>query len=697
MGNHSRTLLNTVLAAIFLLLLSMNIAFYYQFQNMLHANNLVMNTKEVISSLNSLQISIQEYQAKLRGYIITGNEDFTMGKEDVVKKIINQFNNIKKLVADNPAQISRLDYLFPILQERINFANKIIEIYKKEGFKAVQAIISTDLGPTQTNQIFNLTSIMQQEEFLLLQTRAKTYSDNIETANDFLKISSFFMITLLIFVFILFNLQHTRQTRSNKNWKIAQNQLNGLINGTNDGIAALDTQYRLIIFNKAFERGFQLIFGQALAVGDDMLKALTHLPEEQKFILSLWKRGLQGQEFTEVHEFGDPKLARRAYEITCSSIRDENGVLIGASQIYRNVSKRLEMESLIRSENHKLSEGFAEIKSYSQAISQLNLLSSTLQSCLSIDETLNPIITFCPKILPHTAGILYLAHPSRNYLDYALEWNNPHTQERVISPNQCWALRRGQIHHFYNSNDSIACDHIKVNENIPPYVCIPLQAQNEVVGLLYLEFIVDKKVEEELVSLINRQEPLINMIGEAIALSLANINLRESLRIRSIRDTLTGLYNRSYLDESLNREIYRAQRQKTTLAVIIMDLDHFKKINDTFGHEAGDLVLVEVGKLLLRLIRQSDIACRYGGEEILLLIFEVNKEEAYKLTELIRDAINKLELIYHGQPIGPVSASFGIATMPENGVKQTQLIEAADKALYESKKTGRNKITMATK
>lgn len=325
-------------------------------------------------------------------------------------------------------------------------------------------------------------------------------------------------------------------------------------------------------------------------------------------------------------------------------------------------------------------------------------LSSILQSCSALEETFEPLATYCQKILPFP-GILYLAHSKHNYMEFAVKWGRPVSrEEEVLSPNHCWALHRGKIHSFDNAVNSIICEHAKqAHRKIPSYLCIPLQAQNDNVGLLYVELSKNEQLSEgKFRQLMVNFESLIMTTADVIASSLANIKLRETLKIRSIRDVLTGLYNRSYLEESFDREILRSQRQKSKLAVVMMDIDHFKAINDNYGHEAGDIVLVELGKLLRNRIRKSDIACRYGGEEILLLFFDIdNAEDAFNRVETIREEISQLAINHHGKIIAPLTASFGIAIMPQHGDNQVQLIAAADSALYKSKEAGRNRVTMA--
>ena len=164
-----------------------------------------------------------------------------------------------------------------------------------------------------------------------------------------------------------------------------------------------------------------------------------------------------------------------------------------------------------------------------------------------------------------------------------------------------------------------------------------------------------------------------------------------SLQEQAISDPLTGLYNRRYLGEFLPRELARSGRNATPVAVMLIDLDRFKRINDSYGHEAGDIVLTAVGNLLKSSVRGSDIACRYGGEEFALILPETGTEIAARRAEDIRVAISGLHLIHAGRPLGGITASFGIALFPNHALDADDLLRVADVALYAAKGAGRNR------
>jgi diguanylate cyclase (GGDEF)-like protein len=171
--------------------------------------------------------------------------------------------------------------------------------------------------------------------------------------------------------------------------------------------------------------------------------------------------------------------------------------------------------------------------------------------------------------------------------------------------------------------------------------------------------------------------------------------LQERLREQSTRDSLTGLYNRRHLDEILGQELISAGEQDYPVSVIMGDLDHFKSVNDRFGHVAGDEVLRTVGRLMMTHARAGDICCRYGGEEFLLVLPRVTKDIALERAERLRGAM-AAALIPYGELAIPVTASFGVAAFPDDGRTGDELIDAADRALYAAKAAGRNCVDIGS-
>jgi diguanylate cyclase (GGDEF)-like protein len=216
-------------------------------------------------------------------------------------------------------------------------------------------------------------------------------------------------------------------------------------------------------------------------------------------------------------------------------------------------------------------------------------------------------------------------------------------------------------------------------------------------GVLHLEFasaatITAEPGSDSMEVVVQR---LATTVAGQIALSLASLRLRETLRDQSIRDPLTGLFNRRFMEESLEREMQRAVRKNHPVSVLFIDLDHFKRFNDTFGHDAGDFVLRTVADLFRRLFRVDDVICRYGGEEFGIILPESSLENAVIRANAVREAAKRMEMRYKNHSLGTVTLSVGVATFPEHGETSEELLKAADQCLYTSKAGGRDQVTAA--
>ncbi|MGH8653297.1 MAG: GGDEF domain-containing protein [Gammaproteobacteria bacterium] len=178
-------------------------------------------------------------------------------------------------------------------------------------------------------------------------------------------------------------------------------------------------------------------------------------------------------------------------------------------------------------------------------------------------------------------------------------------------------------------------------------------------------------------------------------MALVSLKLREALRDRSVRDPLTRLFNRRYLEETLNRELSSCKRADQPLGVIMIDVDHFKKYNDTHGHDTGDYVLVQIADIVRSKLRAGDTPCRYGGEELVLLMPGAPKEIAAARAESVRAAVEKHELVYKDKALTGVTVSLGVAGFPGDGNTAAAVLKAADSALYVAKQSGRNRVVIS--
>lgn len=325
-----------------------------------------------------------------------------------------------------------------------------------------------------------------------------------------------------------------------------------------------------------------------------------------------------------------------------------------------------------------------------EAASQVGTLfkmTEMLQSALGYADANAVLSATASKLLPKLGGALYIFNNSGDRLELSVCWSiaDGHQPVATIMPSQCWALKRGKAHMNLPGVGTLRCPH---NGDDAVLLEIPMLARGEVYGLLQIQSTsADPEAELE------QAATLATAIADAMSLALSNIALREKLRTQALRDPLTGLYNRRYMEDVLERYGSLGERNQSSLSVVMFDLDHFKRLNDEHGHALGDAALTSVAAAVLGTIRPSDIACRYGGEEFVVLFPDCGIDDAMAKAEMLRARIERLSES-HGVPI---SASFGVASIPESSSKAADVLIDADEALYRAKAEGRNRTCAAEK
>lgn len=339
-----------------------------------------------------------------------------------------------------------------------------------------------------------------------------------------------------------------------------------------------------------------------------------------------------------------------------------------------------------------LQKSHEELNRTAMEVQLLNEMNDNLQVCKNIAETKNILSRYGRRLFPESSATICLYSESRNIVEPFVSWGDSVAIEKMFSPDECWALRKGKLHTETPCSSGNICPN-SGNCTKFGYACIPMTAYGEVIGVLNVSF--DREQPDLVAQGFNDRPKVIRLaqiVADQIALAVANLKLRETLHYQSTRDTLTQLYNRRYLMDNLEREYCRATRDETQISMLMLDVDHFKLFNDTYGHGAGDLVLREFGKLLRQSSRDSDIACRYGGEEFLLVLIDTSLEKATEVAENIRRQVENLIVTLRGVPLGKISVSIGVASLPDDASSVDRLLTCADLALYEAKNTGRNKV-----
>lgn len=315
-----------------------------------------------------------------------------------------------------------------------------------------------------------------------------------------------------------------------------------------------------------------------------------------------------------------------------------------------------------------------------------------LHATEDLAEAFNIIKLSALRLFPGWSGWIAASRDGGNELTIGAEWGTISTSvEKQFNGRDCWGMRRGKPHAFFNYHSSVCCPHMQSVpvQELRPYICVPMAAHGEVVGALHLFCESYVPTEQQMVDVQSRA----SRFAETLKLALSNLKLRTSLQDQAMSDGLTGLYNRRYMDEALVHELQRARRDQRPVSLAMIDVDHFKRFNDQYGHDAGDAVLRAIGAVLQENIRGYDIACRYGGEELALILPGCDVTDAEARVQQVRFAVESMHLKNSGQDLPTVTISVGVAHAI--GGSSATLIRRADEALYEAKRQGRNRVVVS--
>jgi diguanylate cyclase (GGDEF)-like protein/PAS domain S-box-containing protein len=486
-----------------------------------------------------------------------------------------------------------------------------------------------------------------------------------------------------------------------------------LLNMVEQAVIATDMRGMITYWNRFAER----LYGwpAADALGRDMLALLSD-ESARREAGEMIARMRSGE-----HWAGEFRMRRQdgtifpAYVID-SPIRDDQGALVGVVGVSTDMTERKRIEEIqreardqletqvavrtaeLREVNQLLSRWVKELEQRNSEVTLLSEMGELLQTCLNVEEAYSVLAQMLPRLFAAEAGALYIRADGQNFVSSIAAWGSASAQTFDI--DACWALRRGRTHLVEPPGSGPICSHVGVHV-ARGYICVPVAAQDEILGILHVrptsadaDPLAPPAARSPIDTsgMTDSRRRLAVTVAEHAALALSNLKLRETLRQQAIRDPLTGLFNRRYMEESLEREVRRAARHANLLGVMMLDIDHFKRVNDSFGHVVGDMLLRAIGALLLSHTRGEDIACRYGGEEFTLILPDSSLADTWKRAEQLRSAVKQLRVRHGGEPLGIVTISVGVASFPEHGVVPEALLRAADHALYQAKAAGRDRV-----
>lgn len=471
-----------------------------------------------------------------------------------------------------------------------------------------------------------------------------------------------------------------------------------LLEAAPDGILGLDAKGHITIANASLLRMFgyspRELIGEAVERLVPMPFAEAHVAWRQQYIAHPTSSRRMDASLTVngLHRNG----SEVPVEVSLNHLHTSGDVQVIA--VVRDVAKKQEAALALRTQYESLQVRASDLERRETEVRRISEMSDMLQSCDSEQEAFAIFARYSEQLFPGDTGLLYLTSASRNILELHAQWGTPpEPPPEFFAPGDCWAMRRGRMHVTTGDGVRVPCRHVtELWKGV--HLCMPLVAHGETMGVIHLFSDAtggEPGRDDSTPEATRQRQRLLLAVSGQIGLALANLRFREALRYQSIRDPLTGLFNRRFLDEWLERELRRAERDKSSVALLMLDLDHFKRFNDSYGHEGGDAVLREVGKLLQDEVRTSDIACRFGGEELAIVAPATGIAEAEGLAERVRRKVEGLVVLANSRSLGRVTVSVGVATSCNHEQNVEKLIRAADHALYRAKHSGRNCVVTA--
>lgn len=465
-----------------------------------------------------------------------------------------------------------------------------------------------------------------------------------------------------------------------------------ILNTTVDAIITIDHTGCIESCNRAASQIFGYGTNELVSMNVNELMPTGHSERHDSYMSNYMRSGR-----ARIIGVGRELIAKRRdgsefpIELTVNEIKLEGRRLFVG--MLRDISERKANEAQRDKLTSELTHRVEELDRLNEENGLLSGLGSYLQACSSKEEAYDVLLAHVRALFADESGAFYTLGEEKNAA-CVLSWGSEKdTLMHPVQKQDCWAMRRGVMHKTTDAGATLRCRHYN-GIGAGSQFCIPVMTQNGPIGLLTLhvpaadgEHGVDQRVA--------RSVSLMTGIADRLGPALSGIELRARLREDSIRDPLTKLYNRRFMNESFHREMLRARRANSPLSLIILDLDRFKRVNDEYGHDVGDEVLTMAAQTLCESVREEDFVYRYGGEEFVIVLPGANLDIA---RERAQEACRKLRALRIDTHKGPlhVTISAGVATFPEHGKTQEELIVQADKALYLAKQSGRDRIEFAS-
>jgi diguanylate cyclase (GGDEF)-like protein/PAS domain S-box-containing protein len=531
----------------------------------------------------------------------------------------------------------------------------------------------------------HLQALLRDEQAALI-ARDRDSVDRAARAEQVLLVGGLLSLGMIVAVFTVLLLEAAARRRAQRSLEEREAEIQAVVDNAVESIITIDERGIIRSFNPAAEQTFGYRAQEVVGRNVSVLMPPPHTTEHDRYI----RRYLETGEGRVIGVGREVEGRRRDGSVFPLELSVSETVLHGRRRftgIARDATERKQSAEALRQANAAFGVKVGELETRTQEIALLGQMGDLLQSSLEAREAYEIIARFARQLFPGTAGAVCVTDVDRRLVEAVATWGEGSIGERVFGSDDCWALRNGRPHWVEGAVAGGVCAHTG-NAPMAGYACLPMMAQGEILGVLHLRTDLPGPLDAS-------RRKLASALGEQVALSLANIRLKETLHRQAIHDPLTGLYNRRYLEDALERELRRAVRKGSPVGILMLDLDHFKEYNDTHGHAAGDALLRSFGAHVLDNIRGEDVACRYGGEEFAIILPDVGLEKAVQRAEQIREGARAIRVESSGRRLEAATVSIGVAALPTHGTTPEAVLRAADAALYAAKAEGRDRVKAA--
>ncbi|HKQ62751.1 MAG TPA: diguanylate cyclase [Candidatus Polarisedimenticolaceae bacterium] len=641
----------------------------------------VEHSHAVLDTLQRTSVLISNVSASIRGYALTGEDDALQPYHNAVGLLPDQLDRLEALVSDNAEQVRSAAELRPLVAVRLAEAAEIVRARHEAGREAAANLVLAAQQRPLAETIRSTLQAMDGRERMLLARRTAHSSGVAIVVQVVVLLGGVLALGLLLTTALASERELKARRQSERS--LAENYalLQAVTEGTPDAIFAKDLEGRYKMINRA---GARLIGRPAAEI---LGRTPVEVYPEQigRAVAEADHKVLLAQRLLTYEETATVDGIVHTFLTASGVYRDPEARVLGTFGISHDVTARKQDEAARAELTERLSRTVADLKRNTEEMAWLTQLGSMLQACATVEEAHSLLARYLPRMLGRVPGSVLMTRASRDRIEVVAAWGAASGGEDSHPPDACWALRRGQAHAAPDAGP--LCKHAR--SDLQWSLCVPLMAQGEALGVLHIGGTPGAP------AIGDGLRRLAVGAAEIVSVALANLTLRETLRNQSIRDPLTGVFNRRFMEESLVREITRAQRKGRPVGVLMLDLDHFKNFNDQHGHDAGDFVLRAVADFLRRRVRADDIVCRFGGEEFVLIMPESGADDTARRAEQLREELKGLRLDHQGKQLGPLSTSVGVAVHPDHGPTMEQLLRAADASLYRAKAAGRDRVVVA--